>query len=104
MLKICDSVLTEPLGIILKNCIDCGAFIPIHKKNDKHCLNNYCPVSLLPICKKIFERMIFNVFLFLENNNLLLNNLVLDLMIPVSIVHSIYSDLDHNPHIKTNQY
>ena len=46
--------------------------IPVHKTNDKHSLNNYRPVSLLPICGKIFERIIFNdVFAFLENNNLL---------------------------------
>ena len=45
--------------------------IPIHKTNDKCSLNNYCPVSLLPIYGKIFERTIFNVFAFLENNNLL---------------------------------
>ena len=94
MLKICDSVLTEPLKIIFKNCIDCGVsldtwkisqIIQIHKKNDKCSLNNCCPVSLLPIFGKIFERTIFNVFLFLENYNLLLINLVLGLMIPVSI-------------------
>ena len=71
MLKICDSVITEPLSIIFKNCIDCGVFpdtwemshiIPAHKKNDKRSLNNYRPVSLLPICGKFFERIIFNVF------------------------------------------
>ena len=81
MLKICDSVLTEPLSIIFKNCIDHGVFpdtwkmshiITIHKMNDKRSLNNYRPVSLVPICGKIFERTIFNdVFAFLENNNLL---------------------------------
>ena len=71
MLKICDSVITEPLSIIFKNCIDCGVFpdtwkmshiIPAHKKNDKYSLDNYCPVFFLPICGKIFERIIFNVF------------------------------------------
>ena len=95
MLQICDSVLTEPLSIIFKTCIDSGVFpntskmshiIPIHKKNDKCSLNNYCPVSLLAICGKILESTIFNdAFLFLENNNLLINNMVLGLMIPVSI-------------------
>ena len=59
MLKNCDSVITQPLIIIFKNCIDCGVFpdtwkisdiIPAHKKNDKRSLNNYHPVSLLPIC------------------------------------------------------
>ena len=44
MLKICDSVVTEPLSILFKNCINCGVFpnvwkmshiIPTYKKNDK---------------------------------------------------------------------
>ena len=112
MWKICDTVLTKPLSIIFKNCIDHGVFpdtwkmshiIPIHKMNDKHSLNNYCPVCLSPICGKIFERTIFNVFAFLENNNLLTpkqsgfrpnDSCVSQLL---SIVHSIYSDFDLNP-------
>ena len=58
MLKICDSVLVKPLSLIYKNCIDSGVFpdiwkrsqiIPTYKTNDKHCINNYHPVSLLPI-------------------------------------------------------
>ena len=49
--------------------------IPAHKKNDIRSLNNYCPVSLLPICGKFFERIIYNnVFLFVEDNNLLTPN------------------------------
>ena len=81
MLKICDSVLTEPLSITFQNYSDPVVFpntwkmshiIPIHKEDDKRSLNNYRSVSLLPICGKIFEKTIFNdVFLFLENNNLL---------------------------------
>ena len=59
--------------------------IPAHKKNDKYSLDNYCPVFFLSVCGKFFERIIFNVFLFLEDNNLLLINQVLDLMIHVSI-------------------
>ena len=81
MLKICDSVVVEPLSLIFKNCIDCGIFpnlwkkshiIPTHKKNYKRCINNYRPVSLLPICSKIFKRIIYNpAYLYLENNDLL---------------------------------
>ena len=49
--------------------------IPAYKMNDKRSLNNYRPVSLLPICGNIFERIVFNnVFLFLENNSLLTPN------------------------------
>ena len=54
--------------------------------------------------EKIFERTIFNdIFLFLENNNLLTpkqsgfrsNDSCVNQLL--SIVPSIYSDLDHNP-------
>ena len=42
------------------------------KKNDKQCIKNYRPVSLLPICSKIFERLLFNEqYKFLKENYLL---------------------------------
>ena len=102
--------------MIFKNCIDRGVFsntrkishiIPIHKKNDKSSLTNYRPVSLLPTCGKIFERIIFNdVFLFLENDNLLTrkqlgyrpNDFRVNQLL--SSVHSIYSDLIIIQHLK----
>ena len=34
--------------------------VPVHKKGDKQVLRNYRPVSLLAICGKIFERLIYN--------------------------------------------
>ena len=40
MLKICDSVITEPLSIIFKNCIDCGVFADTGK-----CLILYQPIK-----------------------------------------------------------
>ena len=49
--------------------------VPIHQKGDKQILKNYCPVLLLPICEKIFERLIFNqLFNFLLENNLISTN------------------------------
>ena len=40
---------------------------PIDKKSDKQVINNYRPVSLLPICGKVFEILIFNsVYEYLE--------------------------------------
>ena len=34
--------------------------MPIHKKGDQQTLKNYRPLSLLPICSKTFERLIFD--------------------------------------------
>ena len=69
MLKVCGSAIYEPLAIIFKQSVDTSIFssewkkgniVPIHKKGDKQTLNNYRPVSLLPICGKIHERLMFN--------------------------------------------
>ena len=49
--------------------------VPVHKKGDKQCLKNYQPVSFLSICRKIFERLMFNeMFRFLIENNLISSN------------------------------
>ena len=99
----------KPLSLTFKNCVQCGIFpnlwqksnIPIHKKGNEQCMVNYDPVLLLPICGKIFERLIFNqVFEFLEENKLLSpnqsdfrpNNSCENQLL--SIVHSIYADFD----------
>ena len=43
---------------------------PSYKKGDKQVVDNYLPVSLLPIFDKIFEWLIFNsLFEFLHENN-----------------------------------
>ena len=68
MLKICGSAIYEPLAIIFKQCVDTGIFssewkkgniVPIHKKDHKQTLKSYRPVSLLRICGKILERLMF---------------------------------------------
>ena len=57
-----DESLVQLLSIIFTCCIDIGVYpdtwkkssiVPVHKKNDKQIVNNYRPVSLLPICSKI---------------------------------------------------
>ena len=54
-----------------------GNIVPVHKNGDKQVLLNYRPVLLIPICGKIFERLIFNeIFSFLFKNNLVSPNLV----------------------------
>ena len=45
------------------------------KKGDKQVLRNYRPISLLPICVKIFERFIYNnLFEFFIKNDLISSN------------------------------
>ena len=70
----------RPLELIFNDCLTNGIFpsdwkkgniVPVHKKNDKQCLNNYRPISLLPICGKIFERLVFNMFGFFIENDLI---------------------------------
>ena len=45
------------------------------KKNDKQILSNYRPVSLLAVCSKLFECLIYNsMYKHISDNNLLLPN------------------------------
>ena len=69
MLKISDTAIAEPLSIVFNNCTNQSMFsdiwkklniCPIHRKDDKGIINSYRPVLLLPICGKIFEKIIFN--------------------------------------------
>ena len=63
MLKIYGSPICKPLEIS-KQCIDFDVFssewkksniVLIHKKEDKQTLENYHPVSLLPLCEKCLK-------------------------------------------------
>ena len=84
MLKICGDTICKPLELIFKQALTTGVFpsewkkgniVHCYKKGDKQNLKNYRPVSLLPICGKFFERLIFNaMFIFFLANNLLAPN------------------------------
>ena len=84
MLKLCDSSVVVPLKIIFKNVLDTSVYpdmwkvadvTPIFKKEDKQLVKNYRPISLLPICGKIFEKLIFNsLYSYLSSNGLITKN------------------------------
>ena len=81
MLKMCDDSIVKPLMIIFNNCLSSGVFplcwkkaniTPIHKKGDKCIISNYRPISVLPVCAKLFEKMIFkSLYCYLSTNNIL---------------------------------
>ena len=49
--------------------------IGMHQKEDKQTLENYLPVSSLPICGQILERLLFNkMFNFFIENKLISSN------------------------------
>ena len=69
MVKVCDKSLVKSLLFLFPNSIKSSHYpdickksniIPVHKKNDKQLIQNYQPISLLPIFSKIFEKVVFN--------------------------------------------
>ena len=84
MLKICGDSVCLPLEMIFKQTLLTGVFpsvwkkgniVPIHKNGDKQNIKNYRPVSLLPICGKIFERVVFNeMFIYFSANKRISKN------------------------------
>ena len=84
MLQLCGNSIYNPLELIFLQAMESGSFssewkkgnvVPIHKKDDKKYLKKYRPISLLPICGKIFEKLIFNeMFKFFIENELISPN------------------------------
>ena len=75
--------------------------VPVHKKSDKQILKNYRPVSLLPICGKVFECLIYNSLFeyFIENDLISPNQSGFKLGDPctnqlISITHKIHQSFD----------
>ena len=84
MLLLCDDSVILPLKIIFRNILSTSTYpdiwklanvTPIFKKGDKQLIKNYRPISLLPICGKMFEQIIFNkLYSYLNGNNLITKN------------------------------
>ena len=103
----------KPLEIIFNQCPETGVFPSERKKGnikkgDKQILKNYRLVSLLPICGKILERIMFNEMFesFIENKlisasqsgfkpgDFCINQLL-------SISHEIYSSFDEGLEVRS---
>ena len=71
MLLLCDDSVILPLRIIFRNILSTAIYpdiwklanvTPIFKKGDKQLIQNYRPMSILPICGKIFEKLFSTIF------------------------------------------
>ena len=81
MLKLSNKAVYKPLYMIFISCLETGVFplhwnkanvVPIHKEESKQLVKNCKPVSLLLICGKIFERLLYNeMYPYLIDNNLI---------------------------------
>ena len=108
--------ISKPFSIIFRNSLKAGYFlttlkkanvVSVHKKGNKQILSNYRPVSFLPICGKLFEKIIFDtIFQHLKANKLLNPNQ--SAFMPgdshihqlISIIHEIYASFDANPSLE----
>ena len=80
MLRICDNSCVLPLKLIFRRVLQTGKYptvwkqaniTPAFKKNNKQLLNNYRPISLLSLCGKIFEKIVFEqLYSYLNSNDL----------------------------------
>ena len=84
MLLLCDDSVILPLKIIFSNIMSTSIYpdlwkvanvTPVFKQGDKQLIKNYRPISLLPICGKILEKIIFNhLYSYLITNKLITTN------------------------------
>ena len=81
LLKLAAPVICEPLAYICNLSLHTSCFpndwklakvTPIHKDGDKYDVNNYRPISVLPVLSKIIEHAVHDqLYSFLTDNNIL---------------------------------
>ena len=80
LLQLSDKSVILSLQIIFTNILPTSIYpdmwklanvAPIIKKGNKQSIKNYRPISLLPVCGKILEKIIFNnLYTYLHTNDL----------------------------------
>ena len=81
MLKLCAYTVTKPLNMIFEKCLSEGTFPnfwkfadvqPIHEKDSRQVKSNYRPISLLPVCGNISEKIVVDeLYAFLNTDGLI---------------------------------
>ena len=116
LIKMCNNAIAKPLFISFINCISKGYFpkkwkkanvVPVHKKNERNLVNNYRPISLLPIWCKLFEKIIFdNLYTYIFQNGFISDkqsgyrNGDSTIKQLLSITHEIYRAFDTNEEVR----
>ena len=83
LLRVCPDLIADSLCSIFYRSINTGIFpeewkyskvVPLFKEGDRKDLNNYPPISIIPVVAEVFERIIYDqVNTFLVDNWLLSN-------------------------------
>ena len=83
LLRECPDLLAESLCTIFNRSIETGIFpderkgakvLPLFEQGERTDINNYRPISIIPVVAKVFERIIYDqAYAFLTNNNILSN-------------------------------
>ena len=69
IIKTCGNSISFLLELIFESMTNEGVLpedwkksnvVPIHKKESKSFIKNCCPMRLLPIFSKVFERLVYN--------------------------------------------
>ena len=104
MIELCDKCIISTLSLIYENCINSrispkiwkkSNVVPLQKKGDEQFIDNYRPVSLLPVFGKILERFIFKLN---ENHSGFRTSDSCEYQL-LSIVHDIYASFDTVTHL-----
>ena len=83
LLRECPDLIAESLSLIFNRSIITGIFpnewkcakvVPVYKQGKLNCVDNYRPISIIPVVAKVFERIIYDqVFLYITEMKILTN-------------------------------
>ena len=83
LLRECPDLIAESLSLIFNRSIITGIFpnewkcakvVPVYKQGKLNCVDNYRPISIIPVVAKVFERIIYDqVFLYKTEMKILTN-------------------------------